>query len=296
MTLGANTTSISRRGRLLDRILLPVENEARIRKYLPFEVRVGLRSRVSELAKLSISYRQIQTDIFGSTRIRLSKGSISEWVRGIHNPSGRTNKFPTDASPELAYVIGVIAGDGNLNVHGYNYEMLLSVTDRDFAKEFSRCLAKILVRPNPYQVRWSEKRKRWIVQSSSIILHRFLSGGWQRLKTYIEHCYQCRTSFLRALFDGEGTISRNRLSIYNTDMHLLLYVRDLLFKCGIMTRNPYVCKPAGSILKDPRTGRLYERRKTCYTLTLRATDTSQFAKHIGFSIQRKNRLLPRPLP
>src|SRR5438093_11259814 len=100
MTLAANTTSISR-GRLLDRILLPVENEARVRKYLPFEVRVGLRSRVSELAKLSISYRQIHTDIFGSTRIWLSKGSISEWVRGIHNPSGRTNKFPTDAYPAL---------------------------------------------------------------------------------------------------------------------------------------------------------------------------------------------------
>jgi intein-encoded DNA endonuclease-like protein len=57
-------------------------------------------------------------------------------------PSGRTNKFRTDASPELAYVIGVIAGDGNLNVHGYNYEMLLSVTDRDLPKSLADALRR----------------------------------------------------------------------------------------------------------------------------------------------------------
>jgi len=294
MTLMANTTIISRRGTFLDRGFLPVRNEVRVRKYLPFEFRMRLRSSVLELTKLSLSYRQIQAALFDSTHIWLSKGSISEWVHGIHDPSGGTNKFHTDPSPELAYVIGVIAGDGNLNVHGYNYEMLLSVTDHDFAKEFSRCLAKILGRPNPYRVRWSEQRKRWIVQGSSIILHGFLRRGWQTLKMYVEHCYRCIAFFLRALFDSEGTISRNRLSIYNTDRHLLLYIRELLSKYGIKTQYPYVGKPAGSILKDPRTGKLYERRKPCYTLALRTTDTPQFAKHIGFSIPRKNRLLPWP--
>ena len=182
-TLTANASSISRRGTSLSPGSLPVRIEVRDRKCLPLDVRVGLHSRVTDLAKLSRSYRQIQTEVFDFTQIWLSKGSISAWVRGIHNPAGRTNKFNTDASPELAYVIGAIVGDGNLNVHGYNYEMLLSVTDHDFAKEFSICLAKILEKPNPYQVRWSEKRKRWIVQGSSIILHRFLGVGWQRLKT-----------------------------------------------------------------------------------------------------------------
>ena len=228
MTLAENTTSISRRSIPLNRVSRPVRNEVRVRKYLPFEFRVKLYSRVLELAKLSMSYQQIQTEIFDSNHIWLSKGSISEWVRGNHNPSGGKNKFQAVASPELAYVIGVIAGDGNLSVHGYNYEMLLSVTDYDFAEEFSRCLAKILGKSNLYKVRWSENRKRWIVQGSSVLLFRFLNGGWQRLKRYVEHCYRCRASFLRALFDGEGTIARNRISIYNTDLSLLLYIGQLL--------------------------------------------------------------------
>jgi len=292
VTLTENTTNISGRSTPLNRISLPVRNDVHIRKYLPLDIRVRLWSRVLELAKLSMSYQQIQTEIFESTHIRLSKGSISGWVRGIHNPSGGKNKFRAVASPELAYVIGVIAGDGNLNVHGYNYEMLLSVTDHDFAAEFSRCLAKILGKSSLYKVRWSEKRKRWIVQGSSIFLHHFLTGGWQRLKRYIEHSYRCRASFLRALFDGEGTIDRNRISIYNTDLRLLQYIRQLLSKFEIETRNPYVHNLAGSILKDPRTGIFYERRKDCYTLSIGAVGGRQFARHIGFSIQRKNRLLP----
>src|SRR2546422_8178714 len=212
MTLTQNTASLSRRVTLPDRLLLPIRNEVRVRKYLPLEVRVRLRSRVLKLTKLSMSYLQVQTEIFDSNHIWLSKGSISEWVRGIHNPSGGKNKFQAVASPELAYLIGVIAGDGNLSVHGYNYEMLLSVTDRDFAEEFSRCLAKILGKPNLYKVRWSEKRKRWIVQGSSILLHGFLSKPWRHLKNHIEHSPRCRFSFLKALFDGEGSITGRNLT------------------------------------------------------------------------------------
>jgi len=292
MTLTVDTTSISRRGTLLNRVSLHVRNEIRVRKYLPFEFRVKLYSRVLELAKLSMSYQQIQTEMFDSTHIWLSKGSISGWVGGNHNPSNGANKFSAVASPELAYVIGVIAGDGNLSVHGYNYEMLLSVTDYDFAKEFSRCLAKILVKPSLYRIRWSEKRKRWIVQGSSILLHRFLNGGWQRLKTYIDHCYRCRASFLRALFDGEGTINRNRISICNTDTRLLLYVRKLLSESGITANEPHVTTRAGSILKDPHTGISYTRRKDCYTMRVSSRDLLRFARKIGFSIERKKRLLP----
>src|SRR6267143_5764598 len=292
MTLTENTANFSRTGAIPNRVLLPVRKEVRVRKYLPFEVRVRLRSRVLELAKLSMSYQQIQTKIFESTHIRLSKGSISGWVRGIHNPSGGKNKFRVVASHELAYVIGVIAGDGNLSVHGYNYEMLLSVTDYDFAEEFSRCLAKILRKHDPYRVRWSEKRKRWIVQGSSIFLHGFLSRGWQQLKNHIEHSSRCRFAFLRALFDGEGSISGRNLTISNTDLSLLLYVRKLLAKSGISTSIPRVTHRAGSTLKDPSTGRTYKRRKDCYVVRVSPIDLLRFARKIGFSIERKEKVLP----
>ncbi len=287
-----NTTNLPRKGGYPDRLMLPAQTEIRAQKYSPFEVRARLCARVLELTKLSMSYQQIQTEIFESTHIWLSKGSISGWVRGIHNPSGGKNKFRAVASPELAYVIGVIAGDGNLSVHGYNYEMLLSVTDYDFAEEFSRCLAKILGKSHLYKVRWSEKRKRWIVQGSSILLHRFLSKPWQHLKNHIEHSSRSRFSFLRALFDSEGSITGRNLTISNTDLSLLLYVRKLLAKSGISTSIPRVTHRAGSILKDPSTGRTYRRRKDCYVMRVSPIDLLRFARKIGFSIERKKRVLP----
>src|SRR5436853_4157020 len=261
MTLATNSKNISRKSPSFIYAGSPVRDKIRVGKYQPLEVCVELYPLVMEHANLPLSYRDIQAEILDSTHILLSKGSISGWIRGIHNPSGGKNKFRAVASPELAYVIGAIAGDGNLNVHGYNYEMLLSVTDRDFAEEFSRCLAKILRKPNLYKVRWSEKRKRWIVQGSSIFLHHFLIGGWQRLKRYIEHSYRCRASFLRALFDGEGTITGRNLNISNTDLSLLLYVRKLLAKSGISTSIPHVMTRAGSIFKDPHTSRTYKSEK-----------------------------------
>jgi intein-encoded DNA endonuclease-like protein len=109
-----------------------------------------------------------------------------------------------------------VLSDGNLHRHGYNYELMLSVTDHDFAQEFSRCLAKILSRTKPYKVRHSEKRNRWIVQGSSILLYRFLTPSWTEIRKSIEHCDECTASFIRAFYDGEGCMSGGRLTICNT--------------------------------------------------------------------------------
>lgn len=198
--------------------------------YLPLGTRLELYRLVTRLVTRKLSYRQVQNTILSQKHVWLSKGTISEWARGIHRPTGRVNSFRSNPSPELAYVIGVVLGDGNLNIHGYNAEILLSVTDYDFAKEFSRCLAKILSREKPYRVRWSEKRARWIVQGSSIILHGFLRSHWIDLRSRIEHCERCEGVFLRAFYDSEGTVSGGRVTVYNTRRGVLLYIQKLLTK------------------------------------------------------------------
>src|SRR5207245_8908804 len=91
-----------------------------------------------------------------------------------------------------------------INVHDYHREILLSVTDRDFASEFSRCLGRVLGRGEPYKVRWSEKRGRWIVQGSSILLHKFLNCNWFNLRKWIEHCGKCESAFIRAFYAAKG--------------------------------------------------------------------------------------------
>src|SRR2546425_5996287 len=185
------------------------------------------------------------------------QSSISYWLRGIPDPSGSLNRFRPDPSPELSYVIGVALSDGNINVHDYHREILLSVTDRDFASEFSRCLGRVLGRGEPYKVRWSEKRGRWIVQGSSILLHKFLNCNWFDLRKWIEHCGKCESAFLRAFYDGEGSICGKSLSIYDTNREMLLYIQDLLWHADIETTQLHLNTKAGTRLIDSKNGRTY---------------------------------------
>ena len=221
----------------------------------------------------------------------MSKASISYWLRGIHHPSGSLNQFRPEPSRELSYVIGVALSDGNVNVHDYHREIQLSVTDKDFASEFSRCLGRILCRDSPYKVRWSEKRGRWIVQGSSVLLHKFLNRNWWDLRTSIEHCGRCESAFLRAFYDGEGSISGKNLTVHNTNKEMLLYVQDLLVHANVETTRLRLNTKAGTRLIDPKTGKTYIRKRNCYVLRVRTQSLPRFIENIGFTIRRKQERL-----
>lgn len=221
---------------------------------------------------------------------RLSKSVISYWTRGIHSPEGKLNQFVPKSTPELAYVIGVILGDGNLNIHGYNAEMILAVIDHDFAEEFSRCLARVLHRERPYKIRWTEKKGRWVVQGSSFLLYKFLHCDWRRLKPWIEHCDRCKGAFLRAFYDCEGSMS-DSLVVYNTREELLCYIKKLLEHATIETNALHSLIMTGSKLRDPRNGRTYIRKKDCFYFTVRKRSLPKFAEYVRFTIERKSERL-----
>ena len=96
------------------------------RSYLALGSRIELYYLVSELVELGLSYRQIQQAVLRQKHAWLSKSTTSYWARRIHSPLGRVNQFQSGPSPELAYVMGAVLGDGNLNIHGYNAELNFS--------------------------------------------------------------------------------------------------------------------------------------------------------------------------
>ena len=167
---------------------------------------------------------------------------------------------------------------------------MLAVTDHDFAEEFSRCLAKILRRRRPYKIRWSERKNRWVVQGSGILLYKFLNCDWKSLKKWIEHCDRCRGAFLRAFYDSEGCIS-DSLVIYNTGKELLSYVKKLLEHLDIETGPLHTRIAAGTTLRDPRNGRSYIRKKDCFSFAVRKRSLPMFAEYVGFTIERKSERL-----
>src|SRR5438093_1555805 len=129
------------------------DSSIRERKYLPQDTRMQLYGRVRELSGLGLGYRQIQDAILTGHQVRLAKSMIGVWVNGLHDPTGDLTTFGQTRVLSLHTFIGVILGDGNLNIHGYNAELILAVTDYESAKEFSRCLAIVLQREHQCTVR-----------------------------------------------------------------------------------------------------------------------------------------------
>jgi intein-encoded DNA endonuclease-like protein len=189
-----------------------------VRRCLPRELRIKLYNDVVVLRRRGLTYRGIIGEIYRRYGVRISKSSISEWLRGMHSPyNGR--RIPSlellKPSEELAYVIGVKVGDGYVGKKsrvrkGYNDVIIcLEAKDREFVEEFGRCLAKVLGR-RPIRPRYVKSSGRYVVEVRSQTLYELLRKpvDLDRLRRYIEHCERCVAAFIRGFADSEGSIDK----------------------------------------------------------------------------------------
>jgi len=268
----------------------------------PTRLRMKLYDEVRRLQGLGLSYREIIDEIERMYGVTLSKSHISEWLRGVHNPYNVRRYIPLidylRPSEELAYMIGVVAGDGyatknNKKYKGYNYVTIgVKAKDWELAEGFARCTAKVLGREPPKPK--PGKDGRFVVEVGSKTLYELLKKPIyiDGIRQYIEHCTNCICAFLRGFFDSEGGTYRNgMIRVYNTDKTLLEYIEELLHRLGIKTTGPKRSIKAGTPIKDPRTGKTYFTRKHCYRLYICAESRLRFYQLIGFTIRRKQQRL-----
>jgi intein-encoded DNA endonuclease-like protein len=285
-----------------------------VRRYLPRELRIKLYNDVVALRRGGLTYNGIIEEVWRRYGIRISKSSISEWLRGVHSPyNGR--RIPSlellKPSEELAYVIGVVLGDGYVyrrrcTIKGYNDVWIgLKAKDREFVEESARCLVKILDR-RQIRPRFRDDVEKYVVEVESKTLYELLKKPVEldRLKKYIEHCERCVAAFLRGFADSEGCVNkRGYIRIYNTNIELLTYVKDLLKRLNIESTGPRIHVRRGTVIRDPRTGKQYMTKKDVYVICIRARSIMNFYRRVGFAIGRKQRRLeeyikrrPQPLP
>ncbi len=272
------------------------------RRFLPLELRIKLYNEVLQLRKEALSHKKIIAYIQKKHGVRLSGSTVSYWLRRIRSPYNKGYIPSIDLlkpSQELAYVIGVMLGDGYATKHrrpvkGYNnVEIGLAVKDREFAEEFGECLSKVLGR-QPKEPIYKNSINRYVVKVRSKTLYELLRKpvNLDRLRKYIEHCEGCMAAFLRGFFDSEGCVDESGyIRTYNTDLQLMIYVRDLLKRLGIESTGPKIKHRKGRILHDRRKGKIYTVNKDCYMLYIRASGYRKFYETIGCTIERKRRRL-----
>jgi intein-encoded DNA endonuclease-like protein len=135
---------------------------------------------------------------------------------------------------------------------------------------------------------------RYVVEVRSQTLYELLKKpvDLERLKKYIEHCERCVAAFIRGFADSEGSVDKNgNITIYNTDLRLPTYVKELLRRFNIESTGPILNKRRGTVINDPRMGKQYTHNKDVYVIFIRARSNTNFYRHIGFPIRRKQRRL-----
>ena len=271
-------------------------NAIRGRKFQPLDLRISLYEKVLTLRRKSYSYGEITGQIENVHNVKLSKGTISNWTRGLSTPLRAGHLFIPKHTPELAYVIGVETGDGFLNVMSetYRYRVGLRAVDREFVEAFNQAVAKVLG-CEPHSLQKETTSREFYVEFGSYLLHEFLVQRLDDKKTFIEHDEKCAGAFVKGFYDSECCMEvSGALKCYNNDLSLLRYVQKLLREFfGIGTTGPYLHMRKGTILTNR--GKSYFRRADGYYIYVRRKSLDTFHRKIGLTIERKKIRLEKKL-
>ena len=202
----------------------------------------------------------------------------------------RTKRLPESAknlSQELAYILGVLYGDGHISIK--QRRVILSVIDKDFALEFRNTIEKwssFKSRFYTRNIKTNNKIKNRKIQYAcyidSIEANKFLKYFDINLLNNSNN--HIKVNFLRGFFDSEGHISNsNEIIIYNSNYNLSIFVSNLLKSLNIKNK----------IRSTTNLNNLTNKMLTMHNIKILIDGKESFAKKISSSLKRKQEKLAK---
>lgn len=167
----------------------------------------------------------------------LSVIDTSKWE--IYN-----GKWRPKCSSALAYVLGVMLGDGSITSYKHgksiSYVIHLSTIDKPFAETFISALKDIGLKTVLFYF-YPSKKKNWsnvyhVFANSKLFVEWYNSLTLEEIESLING-YEAE--FIRGFYESEGSVSLNPgnrkswvISISNRDRNLLKFVEKILVKMG----------------------------------------------------------------
>lgn len=215
------------------------------------------------------------------------------------NPKATQSKrgMPVDltSSPTLAYLLGVIIGDGNVNIHntikqkykGQRRNIIrMNVVSYEFAKSFFDALRVVGLNPCIF-IREGAKpnhHAQWCVGGHSFtfaLFYQKLREDLEKMKKFILGCPNGRESFIRGFYESEGSYYTDssgwggkHLTMSNTDKNLVNLVVELLTDLCFY--------PCVYWKKDKR-----PNRKGCFEISIPTKEQATFIELIKPCIKNK---------
>lgn len=245
----------------------------------------NLREEAASLKNQGLDFRSI------GIVLGLPESTVYGWLVQNKIPNRPYNIPLRDSSkilsPNLAYVLGVIYGDGEV----VNNQLIrLRAIDKDFVLAFKNSVenwvgfhaSRIYEGKNNGL---GSKKKLWGVILSSREAASVLTNS--DLDELLSADNKIKSSFLRGIFDSEGTVIASRLNrlrfatrkvrLYSTNKNLLFLVRKLLKVFGIES----------GLYLQPK-DRSHIGKKRVYSIQIsNKKNLEVYLKYIGFNISRK---------
>jgi len=198
----------------------------------------------------------------GTTLSKEHKLKIGKSLKGKNtgDDNHRTQKLNDNydkMTDELAYILGVMFGDGYIMVAGGGIG--LQSKDEDFTDEFARCITKQFgTRINRYETKstilkdWRNgktynRNKTFIVRTLSVFVRDFIEKS-QKLSVIETLTISQKIFFLRGLWDSEGAVSKsgytNTVNFTHNTEELCNVFSDLVFElCEFRPKVRHSSKP-----------------------------------------------------
>lgn len=212
----------------------------------------------------------------------LSFRKLGDFSIGDFIPIYRNNIIPNDidnSSRDESYLLGYIVGDGSYNIRKKSrsrIDITIGYQDTDVLDILREICLKCHAIPNVYM-----RKNAWqFVIENKAFRERCLEKGLLYVcrenksvpESIFEGGFQVISSFLRGLFDSDGSVNSNGRITFVTISEKLVYdVQILLLRFGIIS---YIKK--------------YE---SAYYLYITGEDTDIFRKYISFGLERKRYIL-----
>lgn len=185
--------------------------------------RLGKRHSQEARLKMSLSLKGKKcgrnNPFYGRHHTPESKEKISKAKKGRYfiHPS-------LEATPSLAYVLGVLKGDGSVYPHGKGADIKLTTASKDFAESFYKSLREINLHPYMYMYRG----KYYTVEASSKAFFNWYKELDLPAIEKLLDTEDKRIAFLRGFYESEGWCGNDQIQIYNTDKNLIDLVKRIL--------------------------------------------------------------------
>jgi len=157
----------------------------------------------------------------------VSHYTVWNWLRyhGIERRNGYIKDVDLSPTPNLAYFLGVMLGDGNCHItrqgRGYVYRIRLKVRSREFAESFKKALEKMKLKPHFYsrfeRGHFAEGVFYFVdvVCKKLVLWYKSLSAD--DIEKIVLSSKEHAKEFLRGFYEAEGTYNRKQryIRIYN---------------------------------------------------------------------------------